>query len=363
MWPDRRLIELLQIEHPLLLAPMAGMGTVELAASVCAAGGLGSIGCAGMQPELAAKTIQALRALTDKPINVNFFCHVQAKADAAREKAWSDRLSPYYRELGIERELPHPRVHVAPFDDAMCRVVEDSKPEVVSFHFGLPDSALLARIKAADCRVMASATTVAEALWLEARGVDVIIAQGYEAGGHRGMFLGPNLNLAGASQPGTLALVPQVVDAVSAPVVAAGGIADGRGIAAAFALGAAGTQIGTAYLLCPEAATPSLYRDALRQARADTTFLTNVFTGRPARILVNRLALEVGPISDSLPDFPLPMGELAPLRAMAEQKGNCDFTPFWSGQASPLAREMPAEALTLRLVDEAIERFKQLNSS
>jgi nitronate monooxygenase len=363
MWPDRRLIELLQIEHPLLLAPMAGMGTVELAASVCAAGGLGSIGCAGMQPELAAKTIQALRALTDKPINVNFFCHVQAKADAAREKAWSDRLSPYYRELGIERELPHPRVHVAPFDDAMCRVVEDSKPEVVSFHFGLPDSALLARIKAADCRVMASATTVAEALWLEARGVDVIIAQGYEAGGHRGMFLGPNLNRAGASQPGTLALVPQVVDAVSAPVVAAGGIADGRGIAAAFALGAAGTQIGTAYLLCPEAATPSLYRDALRQARADTTFLTNVFTGRPARILVNRLALEVGPISDSLPDFPLPMGELAPLRAMAEQKGNCDFTPFWSGQASPLAREMPAEALTLRLVDEAIERFKQLNSS
>jgi nitronate monooxygenase len=209
---------------------------------------------------------------------------------------------------------------------------------------------------------MASATTVAEALWLEARGVDVIIAQGYEAGGHRGMFLGPSLNRGSGSQPGTLALVPQVVDAVSVPVVAAGGIADGRGVAAAFALGAAGTQIGTAYFLCPEAATPSLYRDALRQARADTTFLTNVFTGRPARILVNRLALELGPISDALPDFPLPMGELAPLRAMAEQKGNRDFTPFWSGQAASLAREMPAEALTLRLVDEAIERFKQLNS-
>jgi nitronate monooxygenase len=361
MWPDRRLIDLLQIEHPLVLAPMAGISTVELAASVCAAGGLGSIGCAWMQPELAAKTIQALRALTDKPINVNFFCHVEAKADADREQAWRDRLSPYYCELGIDPDLPHPRVDVAPFDDAMCRIVEDSKPEVVSFHFGLPDPALVARVKAADCRVMASATTVAEALWLEARGADIIVAQGYEAGGHRGMFLGPNLNRASASQPGTLALVPQVVDAVGVPVVAAGGIADGRGIAAAFALGAAGTQMGTAYLLCPEAATPSLYRDALRHAHADATFLTNVFTGRPARILVNRLALEVGPISDALPDFPLPLGELAPLRAMAEQQGNSDFTPFWSGQASPLGREMPAEALTLKLAEEAIERFKQLN--
>ena len=177
MWPDRRLIKLLHIEHPLVLAPMAGVGTVELAAAVCAAGGLGSIGCAGMQPALAAKTIQALRALTDKPINVNFFCHVQAKADAAREKTWSDRLSPYYRELGIERALPRARLDLAPFDDSTCRVVEDAKPEVVSFHFGLPELALLARVKAAGCRVMASATTIAEALWLEARGVDLHLAR------------------------------------------------------------------------------------------------------------------------------------------------------------------------------------------
>jgi nitronate monooxygenase len=361
MWPDRRLIDLLQIEHPLVLAPMAGIGTVELAASVCVAGGLGSIGCAAMQPELAAKTIQALRVLTDRPINVNFFCHVQAKVHAGREQAWRDRLSPYYRELGIDRESPHPRMDFAPFDDAMCRVVEDSNPEVVSFHFGLPNSQLLARVKAAGCRVMASATTVAEALWLEAHGVDIIIAQGYEAGGHRGMFLAPDLNLAIASQPGTLALVPQVVDAVRVPVVAAGGIADGRGIAAAFALGAAGTQIGTAYLLCPEAATPPLYRAALRHARVDATFLTNVFSGRPARILANRLALEVGPISDALPDFPIPMGELAPLRAKAERQGNSDFTPFWSGQASPLGRELPAEVLTLKLAEEARERFKHLS--
>jgi nitronate monooxygenase len=208
---------------------------------------------------------------------------------------------------------------------------------------------------------MSSATTIAEALWLEARGVDVIIAQGYEAGGHRGIFLAPNLNGAIASQPGTLALVPQVVDAVSVPVVAAGGIADGRGIAAAFALGAAGTQMGTAYLLCPEAATPRLHRDALRNAGADATLLTNVFTGRPGRALVNLLALEVGPISDASPDFPLPMGELVPLRAKAEQQGSSDFTPLWSGQGSALGREMPAKALTLKLVEEAMERFNQLH--
>jgi nitronate monooxygenase len=360
MWPDRRLQDLFKIEHPLVLAPMAGFGTVELAASVCEAGGLGSIGCATMQPQLAASAIQALRALTSLPVNVNFFCHDQAKVDAGREQAWHDRLSPYYRELGIEHEPPPSRVDIAPFGDAMCAVVEDARPEVVSFHFGLPDPALLARVKATGCRVMSSATTVEEALWLEARGVDAIIAQGCEAGGHRGIFLAADLNSAIASQPGTFALVPQIADAVSVPVVAAGGIADGRGIAAAFALGAAGAQIGTGYLLCPEAATPSLHRDALRHARGDATMLTNVFTGRPARALVNRLALEVGPVSNAAPDFPLPIGELQRLRAKAEQHGSRDFTPLWSGQAAPLGREMPAKALTVKLAQDAIERFRQL---
>jgi nitronate monooxygenase len=361
MWPDRRLTDIFEVEHPLVLAPMAGFGTVELAASVCDAGGLGSISCATMQPQLAAKTIQELRARASKPVNVNFFCHAEAKVDAGREHAWHERLSLYRRELGIDHEPPPARLDIAPFGDAMCTVVEDAKPEVVSFHFGLPSLALLARVKAAGCRVMSSATTVEEACWLEARGVDVIIAQGYEAGGHRGMFLAADLNGAAASQSSTLALVPQIVDAVSVPVVAAGGIADGRGIAATFALGAAGAQIGTAYLLCPEAATPPLHRDALHHARGDATFVTNVFTGRPARVLVNRLVLEVGPISDAPPDFPLPMGELVPLRTKAEQQGNNDFTPLWSGQAAPLAREMPAKALTLNLAKEAAERFKQLD--
>jgi nitronate monooxygenase len=359
MWPDRRVIDLFGIEHPLVLAPMAGFGTVALAASVSDAGGLGSISCATMQPGLAANTIEELRHLTRKPINVNFFCHAQAKADADREHAWHDQLAPYYRELGIEQEL-HSRLDIAPFGEAMCRIVEDAEPEVVSFHFGLPDSGLLAHVKSAGCRVISSATTVEEAVWLEARGVDAIIAQGYEAGGHRGIFLAADLNAAIASQPGTLALVPQIADAVSVPVIAAGGIADGRGIAAAFALGASGAQMGTSFLLCPEAATPSLHRDALRHARGDATLLTNVFSGRPARVLVNRLAREVGPISDDAPDFPLPLGELPLLRTKAEQQGNSDFTPLWSGQAAPLGAEMPAKKLTLKMAKEAMERFKWL---
>ena len=361
MWPDRRLIDLFKIEHPLVLSPMAGFGTIGLAASVCDAGGLGSIGCATMPPQAAANTIEELRRLTSKPINVNFFCHAPARADAEREQAWHDRLSPYRRELGIAPE-PVSRLDIAPFGDAMCEVVESAKPEVVSFHFGLPLPRLLDRVKAAGCRVISSATTVEEARWLEARGVDAIIAQGYEAGGHRGTFLAADLNRAMASQSGTLALVPQIADAVGVPVIAAGGIADGRGIAAAFALGASGTQIGTAFLRCPEAATPLLHREALRHANGDATLLTNVLSGRPARAFANRLVLEVGPVSDAAPDFPLPIGELAPLRASAEQQGNSDFSPLWSGQAAPLGTELPAKALTLKMAEEALARFKRLGS-
>jgi nitronate monooxygenase len=359
MWPDQRLVELFEIEHPILLAPMAGFGTVELAAAVAHAGGLGSIGCALMKPQAAADTIAQLRRQTGMSINVNFFCHDPAKADAGRERAWHDRLQGYYRELGIEGEQP-PRMDLAPFGEAMCEVVEDTKPEVVTFHFGLPDPALLARIKAVGCKVISSATTVEEARWLEQRGVDAVIAQGYEAGGHRGTFLDLNRNGAVASQTGTLALVPQVADAVGVPVIAAGGIADGRGIAAALALGAAGVQIGTGFLLCPEAATPALHRDALRHAHKHGTVVTNVFSGRPARTLVNRLACELGVLTDAAPDFPLPIGELVPLRAAAEPKGNHDFTPLWSGQAAALSREMPAATLTQTMVKETFERPHQL---
>lgn len=359
-WPDRRLIDLFSIEHPLVLAPMAGLGTVELAASVCAGGGIGSLGCVGLQPELVMQAVDKLRRLTDKPINTNFFCHSAAQADRVREANWRDRLAPYYIELGLDPPLTTVPSKILPFDDALCVVVEKVKPEIVSFHFGLPEPALLARVKAAGCRVMGSATTVAEARWLEAHGADIIIAQGCEAGGHRGMFLQAHLEKEVASQPSTLALVPQIADAVGVPIIAAGGIADGRGIAAAFALGAVGVQIGTAYLFCPEAAISPLYRDALRQARADTTVVTDVFTGRPARALSNRLTRELGPLGGVIPDFPTPTLALAPLRRLAEQRGSREFSAHWAGQAAPLGREIPAEALTRALAEAALARFQQL---
>lgn len=359
MWPRKQLTELLRIEHPLILAPMAGFGTPELAASVCAGGGLGSVGCALQHPESAARAIRDLQGMTDRPINVNFFCHRAASEDAGLEQAWYRRLSPYYRELGIAQKA-QPVSGIAPFAEAMCSVIEETRPQVVSFHFGLPAAVFLDRIRAVGCRVMSSATTVEEALWLEARGVDVVIAQGSEAGGHRATFLGSDPARASPRQISTMALVPQVVDAVRVPVVAAGGISDGRGIAAAFALGAAGAQIGTAYLFCPEAATPQLHREALRHSRADATVLTNVFTGRLARAISNRLTTEVGPILHELPDFPLGAAALGPLRAAAERLGAVDFSPLWSGQAAPLGREMPARALTATLAQEALKRFSDL---
>jgi nitronate monooxygenase len=360
MWPDRRVIDRFGIEHPLILAPMTGVGTVDLAASVCAGGGLGSVSCATLQPERAAQTIKQLRERTDRPINANFFCHVQAKSDAQREQVWRERLSRYYREFGIDAELQRPHFDIPPFGAEMCGVVEAARPEVVSFHFGLPEPALLARVKAAGCHVMSSATTVEEARWLEAHGVDVIIAQGNEAGGHRGMFLSADPNAVIASQPGTFALVPLIADAVKVPVVAAGGIADARGIAAAFALGASGVQIGTGYLLCPEAATSNFHRDAIRRARVDSTVLSNLFTGRPARVLANRLTREIGPMLDATPDFPLPLEALLPLISQAEQRDIKDFTPLWSGEAAALASDLPGQRLTVALARGAIELFRQL---
>lgn len=360
MWPRNQLTELLRIEHPLILAPMAGFGTLKLAASVCAGGALGSVACALQQPEAAARVIRELQGMTARPININFFCHHAPNEDAGLEQAWYRRLSPYYRELGIPQKA-QPAPGIASFAEAMCSVIEETRPQVVSFHFGLPATVYLNRIRAAGCRVMSSATTVEEALWLEARGVDVVIAQGSEAGGHRATFLESDTAHASARQISTMALVPQVVDAVRVPVVAAGGISDGRGIAAVFALGAAGAQIGTAYLFCPEAATPQLHREALRHSRADATVLTNVFTGRPARTISNRLTTEVGPILHALPDFPLVAAALGPLRAEAERRGAVDFSPLWCGQGAPLGREMPARALTATLAREALTRFRELS--
>jgi nitronate monooxygenase len=356
MWPDRRLIDLFGIEHPIVQAPMAGAMDVDLAAEVSLAGGLGSLPAGMLSREALRDQFAKLRARTDKPVNVNFFCHTPPTLNNAREASWRDRLAPYYRELGIDPAAPVPSSNRAPFDAAFCELIEEIKPPVVSFHYGLPAADLLARVKAAGCRVMCSATTLAEAVALERAGVDAVIAQGTEAGGHRGMFLTEDL----AAQIGTFALVPQVVDAVKVPVIAAGGVADARGIAAALALGAAGVQIGTAYLHCPEAKISAAYRAALSNATADSSVLTNVMSGRPARAVANRLIRELGPISDLAPEFPLAAGALAPLRAKAEAAGSGDFSPMWCGQAAALGRNIPAGELTKALAAEAQALLRRL---
>jgi nitronate monooxygenase len=359
MWPDRRLLDLLKLEHPIIQAPMAGVQDGVLVAEVSEAGGLGSLPCAMYGPDQLRAEVAKIRDRTRRPINLNFFCHTAPQPDAARETAWRERLTPYYKEFGLDPAASVVAAVRAPFDAALCAVVEETKPEVVSFHFGLPDDALLKRVRATGCRIIGSATTVAEARWLEARGVDVVIAQGAEAGGHRGMFLTDDV----ASQVGTFALVPQIVDAVKIPVVAAGGITDARGVAAAFVLGAAGVQIGTAYMFCPEAKVSAPHRAALKSARDDETALTNVPTGRPARGFLNRIVREVGPLSPLAPQFPLAATALQPLRAKAEGQGSGDFSPLWSGQAAALGREASARDLTRQLSAAARERLTSLGAA
>ncbi|OGA71614.1 MAG: 2-nitropropane dioxygenase [Betaproteobacteria bacterium RIFCSPLOWO2_12_FULL_65_14] len=337
---------LLGIELPIIQAPMAGVQLSALASAVSNAGGLGSLPCAMLAPDGMRKELEALKAATSRPFNVNFFCHTPPAPSAEREKAWRGALTPYFREFGIDPDTIPAGPGRAPFSAEAAELLAEFKPAVVSFHFGLPAKELLARVRASGAKVLSSATTVEEARWLEAQGVDAIIAQGAEAGGHRGVFLTEDVT----TQPGTLALVPQIARAVRVPVIAAGGIADAKGVAAAFALGAAGVQVGTAYLLCPEATTSAVHRAALKSEGARHTALTNLFTGRPARGIVNRLMRELGPMSAVPPAFPLATAAIAPLRAKAEARGSGDFSPLWSGQNASGCREVPAAQLTRELL-------------
>lgn len=330
---------------PLIQAPMAGVQGHALAAAVCNAGGLGSIPAAMLSLDALHRELTQLTALTDKPYNVNFFCHTPPAPDAAREAAWQQALQPFYAELGLSLADIAPGPGRAPFSEAVADVVEAFKPAVMSFHFGLPPAALLTRVKSWGSLVLASATTVNEAVWLQAHGADAIIAQGLEAGGHRGIFLGDDLS----TQMGTMALLPQIVQAVTVPVIAAGGIADAQGVAAAMTLGASAVQIGTAYMCCPEATTSALHRAVLQSPAARHTALTTLFTGRPARGIMNRLMHELGPLNPAAPAFPLATGAIAPLRARAESVGQTDFTPLWSGQNASQCRNVPAAELTRAL--------------
>lgn len=337
--------ELFGVELPIIQAPMAGSVSSKIVIEVCNAGGLGSHACALMGPDQIRSELKAVTAGTSRPYNVNFFVHKEPTPDPAREDAWRKLLAPYLAEYGIDPSAIHAGPQRLPFNDAAADVLEEFKPPVVSFHFGLPSDALMKRVKSWGSKILSSATTVDEARYLEAHGCDAIIAQGSEAGGHRGMFLTTDVS----TQMSTMSLVPQIVNAVKVPVIAAGGVADARGVAAAMTLGAAAAQVGTAYLFCPEATTNPLHRAALKTDAAAQTAITNLFTGRPARAIVNRLMHEIGPINPAAPEFPLAATAIFALRQKAEAKGINDFTSMWAGQSARLCREVPAAQLTREL--------------
>ena len=337
-----RITEILGIELPIIQAPMAGVQGSALAIAVSNAGGLGSLPCAMLSPQDLQRELTAIRGQTPRPFNVNFFCHKDPAPDEAREARWRTLLAPYYAEVGLDPSAPHAAPARRPFSHEAAELLSQFKPPVVSFHFGLPAPDLLQRVRSWGAKVLSSATTVAEARWLEAHGADVIIAQGYEAGGHRGTFLDGSV----AEQMGTFALLPQIVKAVGVPVVAAGGIVDGSTVSSAFSLRAAGAQSGTAYLLCPEATTSRVHRTALKEERAGRTQLTNLFSGGVARGIPNRLMRELGSINPAAPAFPLAANALAPLRAAAERAGSDDFSPLWAGQNTTRCTELPAARIT-----------------
>ena len=340
-----RLTQLFGIQFPIIQAPMAGVQGSALAIEVSQAGGLGSLPCAMLSLEALEAELTEIRSNTTKPINVNFFCHSEPLPQAAKQAAWLEQLSPYFTEFNLDPNEQPAGAQRAPYSKAQAEVLAKFKPEVVSFHFGLPDEELLLEIKSWGSKVISTATTVEEALWLEARGADAIIAQGLEAGGHRGHFLSEDLT----EQQGTFSLLPQVIAAVDIPVIAAGGIVDATTVRAAMAMGASAVQVGTAYLLCPECNTSSIHREALQSDAAQHTALTNLFSGRPARGIVNRFMAEMGPINEAVPDFPLASSAVAGLRTAAERQGFGDFSPLWCGQNASGCRNIPAAELTRQL--------------
>ena len=340
-WPHP-LLDILHVEKPIIQAPMAGVQDYRLAAAVTNAGGLGSLPCAMLGPDALKTELQALNEATQGgPYNLNFFAHTPHAPNDSQEAGWRQALAPYYQEFEIDPATISNGPGRMPFNEESAAIVEASRPAVVSFHFGLPEPALLDRVRQAGAKIFSTATTVEEAIWLEQRGADAIIAQGLEAGGHRGIFLTRDMT----TQMGTFALLPQIVDAVNIPVIAAGGIATAEGVQAALKLGAAAAQIGTAFMLCPEATTRPLHRQALKSPQARHTALTNLFSGGPARGIVNRIMRELGPISELAPAFPLATNAIAPLRAAAEAAGSGDFSPLWSGQNVSGCREVSAGEL------------------
>lgn len=351
----KRFTQLLEIELPIVQAPMAGISTVSLAAAVAEAGGLGSIAVGHLDPQAADRLLSEARTQTSRSLNVNLFVHATPRRDAQREQAWLERLTPLFEEHGVAPPQSLREIYRSfNDDDEMLEVLLDHKPKVVSFHFGVPKADRVAALHDSGALLMATATSVAEALRLEATGIDMIVAQGIEAGGHRGVFE-PSED----EGIGTLALVRQVVRALKVPALAAGGIADGQGIVAALALGASGVQLGTAFLDCPESATPPEHRAALHREESRTE-LTSVFSGRPARGIVNRMMLELAGTDDAAPAYPVAYDAGKALAAAARQAGVDGFSPMWAGQAARLCRAVPAGELVMTLAEEAKSGLQQL---
>ena len=347
MWPNTFLSDLLGIEHPIIQAPMAGSTTVELVAAVSNSGGIGSMGYAETPMERIREDSKQIRKLTDKPFNLNFFAHDTPNNKPDVIASTLERIKPFYSEAGVSDIPQDVSKPLLTFTKEKLQLLLEIKPALVSFHFGLPQLEAIEELKEVGCRILCSATTVAEAVALEKSGVDIIVAQGWEAGGHRGSF---DVNHEDHGV-GTMALVPQIVDAVKVPVVAAGGIADGRGIAAAFMLGACGVQMGTAFLSCPEANISEEHRTAIQNAKDDDTRLTKAFSGRPARARKNDYIESMAAHRLPLPDFPTMYALSGPLREASDD--TLDFRFLLYGQAAALNREMPAAELVQTLVIEA----------
>ncbi len=338
--------DLLDLTLPIVQAPMAGVSTPALAGAVSDAGGLGSLAVGAMTAGAADQAIAAARSATTGPVNVNVFVHPAPRRDPIREAAWLARLAPRFLELGATAPDALAEIY-RPLDDdpAMLEVLLDHAPSVVSFHFGLPRAATVRSLKAAGCRLLATATSAAEARVLEQAGIDAVIAQGFEAGGHRGAFGSVDRQLP------TFKLLPAVVAAVSVPVLAAGGISRGADIARALAAGAAGAQLGTAFVECPESAADPAYREALR-APDRRTAMTRAFSGRPARGLVNRFIDEFAPHEREAPDYPLPYDAAKRLAAAAMAAGSTAFSARWAGTGPVRATPLPATALLTALMEE-----------
>ncbi|MCU9948295.1 NAD(P)H-dependent flavin oxidoreductase [Pseudomonas sp. PDM13] len=341
--------ELLGIDIPLIQAPMVGVSTPKLAAAVSNAGALGSIGIGASTPDQARTMIRDTRALTAKPFNVNLFCHQPAQADPAREQAWLEHLRPLFAEFDAEPPATLREIYRSFLDDpAMLQVLLEEAPAVVSFHFGLPQQGWIDQLKARGIRLLATATNLAEARLIEAAGIDAIVAQGVEAGGHRGVFEPEQDALIG-----TFALTRTLASQTRLPVIAAGGIMDGASIRAALQLGASGAQLGTAFILCPESAANTAYREAMKSPRVERTALTAAISGRAARGLPNRLFSDVGhPQAPALPDYPITYDAAKALHAAASAKGCDDYAVQWAGQGAPLARALPAAELVAALARE-----------